>query len=938
MNRISGKVPAIITLIFAGSALLLFSCLTPSIMVTREQNTGDELFNRHDYNSAIEHYEKMLSASSKLGIYRNLSMEAAVCRKVANCHEMTGRYEQALEYVARALKLDSADNNLLGRIEDYRHTGKIHIYTGSYYRGVSSLEKAIQLSEKLEQSFKTENRLSIAGNYLALGQLYAVLGRSELSLKNIDKALSIYRPAGELRGEMEAYLTLGTVASDQGDLLTAGRFIENSLKIAEKIKAGTSRHYQLLASLSVVSGEYEKALKYQEKALSDARQTGIAAQIIWATVGMGDIYRDLGDITRAEDFYRKAREAKDTISMQAESLDASIGLRLGDIAGAERYFSTEGSLTGNAITSLRMAELMIGKNMTDSAGYYLDISSKAFNITGNKPGLANVLLLKGRMLLDAGDLPAAKSCFDSVLTLTGSPELKWQAFYQSGRLYEKSGDDSKAAGAYMNAVMIIEKIRGNLTVDEFKSKFLESKREVYDRLINVLLRNNKEEEAFRISEQARARAFYDILSNRKIDFRGSVPGDLVALEQEKRFEMQKLYDLLQKIENVTAGTMRGSEIDNVKESITRAQEEYEDIIRRIKLSNPAYADMVAPEPAGVEKLISALDDRTAALSYWVSDDNLIVWMITRKGSDARKIIAGSDYLASLTESARKAVQSNRPVEADQSLSALYNILIQPFNEDLAKYERLVIIPNGTLHFLPFQALKNSEGRYLVEQFSIIYAPSASVYLLTNERSVPPGDNFMGVALSDVTVDNKPGLPGTDLELKNILALFPRNISASGLSSTETFVKRNASGSNIIHFATHGTYNFRQPLYSCLLFPPGGEDDGRLNVWEVLEMKLNARLVTLSACETGLGNITGGDEITGLSRAFLFAGSSAVVVSLWSVADYPTSLLMTSFYRHLKTRPAGEALALAQREIMKTYPQPLYWAPFVLIGNGNVTAE
>ncbi|HRR94505.1 MAG TPA: hypothetical protein P5348_10980, partial [Bacteroidales bacterium] len=245
-------------------ALIICSCLTPSILVTREQNTGDELFNRHDYSGAVEHYEKMLSASSKLGIYRNLSMEAAVCRKVANCHEMTGRYEQALDYVSRALKLDSADNNLLGRIEDYRHTGKIHIYMGSYYRGASSLERALQLSEKMEQSLKTQNRLSIADNYLALGQLYAVMGRSDVSLKNIDKALAIFRAAGDLRGEMEAYLTLGTVYSDQGDLLTAGRLIDNSVRIAEKIKAGTSRHYQLLASLSVMSGDYEKALRHQE--------------------------------------------------------------------------------------------------------------------------------------------------------------------------------------------------------------------------------------------------------------------------------------------------------------------------------------------------------------------------------------------------------------------------------------------------------------------------------------------------------------------------------------------------------------------------------------------------------------------------------------------------------------------------------------------------
>jgi len=919
-------------------ALIICSCLTPSILVTREQNTGDELFNRHDYSGAVEHYEKMLSASSKLGIYRNLSMEAAVCRKVANCHEMTGRYEQALDYVSRALKLDSADNNLLGRIEDYRHTGKIHIYMGSYYRGASSLERALQLSEKMEQSLKTQNRLSIADNYLALGQLYAVMGRSDVSLKNIDKALAIFRAAGDLRGEMEAYLTLGTVYSDQGDLLTAGRLIDNSVRIAEKIKAGTSRHYQLLASLSVMSGDYEKALRHQEKALDDARQTGIAAQIIWATVGMGDIYRDLGDIDRAEAYYRQARETRDNISIRAESLDASIGLRLGDVSGAERYYSTEGSVTGRAITSLKMAGLMMERGMSDSVAHYLAVSGKAFSVTGNKTGLANVLLLKGKMLGEKGDFEASRACLDSALSLTESPEIKWQAWYQAGLLYEKSGDDDRAAEAYMNAVNIIEKMRGNLTVDEFKSIFLEGKREVYDRLINVLIRNKKEEEAFRISEKARARAFYDILSNKKIDFRGSVPGDLIAIEQEKRFEMQKLYSLLQKSEDASTGSMRAAEIGNVRESITRVQEEYEDILRKIKLSNPAYADMVAAEPAGIEKLVSGLDNRTAALSYWVSGENLIVWMVTRNGSMSRKIMAGSDYLASLTESARRAVQSNQSSEANRLLSALYNILIEPFKADLAGYQRLVVIPNGTLHFLPFQALKDNNGKYLVEQFSIIYAPSASVYLITNEKAVPEGDKFMGVALSDISLENKPGLPGTDLEMKNILPLFPRNISASGISGTETFVKKNAGSSNIIHFATHGTYNYRQPLYSCLLFPPGDEDDGRLNVWEVLEMKLNARLVTLSACETGLGNLTGGDEITGLSRAFLFAGSSAVVVSLWSVADYQTSMLMSDFYRNLKSMPACEALTLAQRETMKAYPQPLYWAPFVLIGNGNVKAE
>jgi CHAT domain-containing protein len=197
---------------------------------------------------------------------------------------------------------------------------------------------------------------------------------------------------------------------------------------------------------------------------------------------------------------------------------------------------------------------------------------------------------------------------------------------------------------------------------------------------------------------------------------------------------------------------------------------------------------------------------------------------------------------------------------------------------------------------------------------------------------------MGVALGDVSVGNNEGLPGTEDELKKILPLFPDNISTFGKQSTETFVRKNSGNYNFLHFATHGLYNYRQPLYSYLLFPSTDEDDGRLNVFEVFEMNLNAKLVTLSACETGLGNISQGDELTGLSRAFLFAGSSSVIVSLWSVADYPTALLMSDFYRYLKDHSMQEALTLAQKDVIKLYPDPVYWAPFILIGNGNVSGN
>jgi CHAT domain-containing protein len=197
---------------------------------------------------------------------------------------------------------------------------------------------------------------------------------------------------------------------------------------------------------------------------------------------------------------------------------------------------------------------------------------------------------------------------------------------------------------------------------------------------------------------------------------------------------------------------------------------------------------------------------------------------------------------------------------------------------------------------------------------------------------------MGMALSDLSIEGKAGLPGTDEELRKILPLFPDNLSAFGKQGTETFVKKNAGNFNFIHFATHGSYNYDQPLYSYLLFPASDEDDGRLNVYEVFGLNLKASLVTLSACETGLGNLSRGDEIVGLSRAFLFAGSSSVIVSLWAVADYPTSILMASFYKNLKDHNLQEALSMAQRDLIKIYPEPIYWSPFILIGNGKVISE
>ena len=923
------------------SVILLFGCVTPSIRVTSEQNQGDLLFNNHNYGEAIKHYTLMLDASRKLGIYRNPAMESDVYKKIANCYEMTGDYLSALTNVGNAFDIDSLHNNLINKIADYRHEGKIYIYMGLNTKGIVSLEKALHLSEGMEQSIKNENKISIADNYLVLGQLYSAMGKQEMAIDYTRKALSLFGQANDKRGLMESDLTLANVYSDLGDITEAQTLAGKSMKEAMELGLGTSRHNQLLASIASETGEYENALRYQEKAMKEASDFGILGQVIWTTIGMGDIYSNLGDFNKAEKYFRDAKKAKDTLEMKTTSLDASLNMRLGEIVSANEYFFSQGSFTGEAISSLRIAEMLMQKGSPDSAMIYLDMAEEKFKASGNKEGESNVLVNKGRILVDKGDYMTARQLLESAATASDFPETAWQAWFNLGRIYENLDQDEKAVESYRNSISIIEKIRGNLTIDEFKSIYFDNKREVYDRLLRILLKMNKPVESFQVSEQARARAFYDILANKKIDFKGSLPGDLISLEQAKRIEIQKLYKLLQKGDVSTFGESesRTSGLRQLREALVSAQSEYEDIIQKIKLHSPAYAEMVSAQPVNPSDLRSILDDNSAVLAYWISSNELIIWFITRSDIICREIPVNDQYLGSIIEKARMAIESDSPLnELKAPLKLLYSMLIAPVESNLGHFRNLVIIPNGSLHFLPFQALVDSHEDYLVQNHNIIYEPSASVFMICENRKGSAGSRFMGMALSDLSIEGKAGLPGTDEELRKILPLFPDNLSAFGKQGTETFVKKNAGNFNFIHFATHGSYNYDQPLYSYLLFPASDEDDGRLNVYEVFGLNLKASLVTLSACETGLGNLSRGDEIVGLSRAFLFAGSSSVIVSLWAVADYPTSILMASFYKNLKDHNLQEALSMAQRDLIKIYPEPIYWSPFILIGNGKVISE
>jgi CHAT domain-containing protein len=287
---------------------------------------------------------------------------------------------------------------------------------------------------------------------------------------------------------------------------------------------------------------------------------------------------------------------------------------------------------------------------------------------------------------------------------------------------------------------------------------------------------------------------------------------------------------------------------------------------------------------------------------------------------------------------------------------LYDVLLRPITEATQK-ETLVIIPDGPLHLVPFEGFVDESGHYLVETHTVIYEPSAtSFYLLRQDTRHPHtfAHVLLGVGgvpyntseLKQVSLTrgyNANGLadlPGSRDEVLAAEAAIhdPTDTLLLGSEATESNLKRAGLAQyRIIHLAVHGFASNEDPNHSALvlLSDPGAGEDGFLQAAEIVQLRLNADLVILSACDTGIGPVEGEEGIAALSRAFLLAGAKAVVSTLWSINDAYSLAVMTHFYKHLAAHePAAEALTHAKRDMLREFgptAAPLYWAGFIFDG-------
>jgi CHAT domain-containing protein len=439
----------------------------------------------------------------------------------------------------------------------------------------------------------------------------------------------------------------------------------------------------------------------------------------------------------------------------------------------------------------------------------------------------------------------------------------------------------------------------------------------------------------------------------------------------ERWRLGAAYDRLQETLSRLSPGRDAAEVERLQAELFELRDQQESLAGRIRQTSPRAASLHTPRPVHLAGARTVLDPGTVLLSYSVGEKNTLLFIVEGTGRPGagltiRSLPVGREALRHDVERLRRSMQS--PGTPDGAFLAraarLYDQLLGPAEPALRAAARLLICPDGPLHALPFAALRR-RGRYLAEWKPLHFAPSATAYSELRKMleapagrprlsiaafggpTYPPGNGSGTAGDAEVRSAVRRGLkldplPSSRDEAVGVSGLFPGGQAFLGDQATEEQVKRIAPRARYLHFACHGLLDERMPLNSGLALsipehPAEGQDNGILQAWEIFDtLRLDADLVTLSACDTALGKDMGGEGMLGLTRAFQFAGARSVLSSLWSVADESTATLMQSFYAHLqKGESKDEALRAAQLGLIRSQGRklahPFYWAAFQLYG-------
>ncbi len=526
---------------------------------------------------------------------------------------------------------------------------------------------------------------------------------------------------------------------------------------------------------------------------------------------------------------------------------------------------------------------------------------------------ASNALIYAQSLARVGKTNEARAMLDTLLAL---PEIRamgnlyWVALYERSLIALQEGKRAQAIELLQQSVEAIESVRSTISFEAAKIGFAGDKQAVYAALVGALAAAGNWNDAFLIVERAKARALVDLLAQR----RELAPPAAVDAKVRELFARASTVDAASGLP-VDDEAVRGVKI------VAAARAE-------LASSAPEAASLVSVQRVSIGEIAARIANDETLIDYYRAGDDLYALVLA--GTTVKGFKLSAKGLDEEVRSFREALERRDPTAVERG-RPLYDRLIRPLLGDI-QGSKLTLSAHGVLHYLPFVALSDGDA-FLIDRFSVRLIPSAAtlVYL----RADTPNKAGRLLALGNPDLGNaRFDLPNAQVEAVSVAAMFPDSKALLRAEASKTAVKELGNGFSILHFATHGKFNADSPLSSGLYLAKGAEADGVLTVSDLYTLRWDVDLVTLSACETGLGKVANGDDVMGLTRGFLYAGARSIVASLWEVDDAATERLMVSFYRNLAGHDKREALRLAQIETRASYPHPAFWAAFQLVGRAD----
>ena len=523
-----------------------------------------------------------------------------------------------------------------------------------------------------------------------------------------------------------------------------------------------------------------------------------------------------------------------------------------------------------------------------------------------------------KCLYETGQSDAAGRGYDQLLEHPQIQELGgiyWMVLYDRARIAEDEGDTAAAMRFLDQAVRVIEEQRSSIDTDAGRIGYVGDKQAVYRKIVSILIGQGRVEEALVYVERSKSRALVDLLASQQ-DIR------------VKSDDAGRVRSVMRKLAGVEASLAPAG-----RPGRAETQAKHRGLAVSLKgdlhKEDPELASLVTVRSPSIKELQDQLAPDETLLEYYYDDRQLYAFVMTRRALHCRGLPRPG--LEEGVHGFRISVIDPGSASFSPRSRELHGRLIAPV-ADLLLNGDLTIVPHGVLHYLPFGALVSQEG-FLIERCSIRIMPSASLLGLIEYRGEDRQGNLLVLANPDLG-DSRYDLRFAQEEAVSIDKIVPRARVLLRKEATETYVKERGREFDRLHFASHGVFQPNDPLRSALLLAGGGGNDGLLTVAELYTLGLNADLVTLSACETALGEVSSGDDVVGFTRGLLYAGARSIVSSLWEVDDRATRDLMVEFYGNLSGADKKEALRRAQLTVKDRYGHPYYWAAFQITGDAR----